>query len=289
MRIGYLCKYAPVELLQSMGAQTVRIMPEAADFSQADMLMHTNMCSFIKGVLEEFSLSEGAAAPSAFSAASENIESDTERKPFDGILLTNCCDSTRRLYDVLKRKYPEKFIYMIDVPRMTGKAAEAFYADSLKELIKAYEAYSGVSFRSEEFIRVISSLKGDEEKNDDAGRAANEEAEPKIRIGLMGARASRGVLEMIHNYNIEVLFDMTCTGVKREFQIPEALMSESAAGEGLADSAPLLEDYADQLLRQTPCMRMHDIHPRQELLEAFSDQLYGIIYHTVKFLSLIHI
>lgn len=69
MRIGYLCKYAPVELLQSMGAETVRIMPEAADFSQADMLMHTNMCSFIKGVLEEFSLSESAAAPSPFSAA----------------------------------------------------------------------------------------------------------------------------------------------------------------------------------------------------------------------------
>ena len=61
MRIGYLCKYAPIELLESMGAEVVRIMPQAADFNQADMLMHANMCSFIKGVLEEVSLSQRAA------------------------------------------------------------------------------------------------------------------------------------------------------------------------------------------------------------------------------------
>ena len=54
MKIGYLCKYAPIEVLQSMGAEVERVMPEVTDFSQADMLMHANMCSFIKGVLEEF-------------------------------------------------------------------------------------------------------------------------------------------------------------------------------------------------------------------------------------------
>lgn len=28
MKIGYLCKYAPIEVLQSMGAEVERIMPK---------------------------------------------------------------------------------------------------------------------------------------------------------------------------------------------------------------------------------------------------------------------
>ena len=54
MKIGYLCKYAPVEILRFMGAETELVMPDVIDFSRSDRLMHTNMCSFIKGVLEEF-------------------------------------------------------------------------------------------------------------------------------------------------------------------------------------------------------------------------------------------
>ena len=90
MKIGYLCKYAPIEVLQSMGAEVERVMPEVTDFSQADMLMHANMCSFIKGVLEEFESGETGGAP-----------------VYGGLLLTNCCDSTRRLYDVMKERYPD--------------------------------------------------------------------------------------------------------------------------------------------------------------------------------------
>ena len=56
--------------------------------------MHPNMCSFTKAVLE-----------------------DPAVKEMDGIILTSCCDSVRRLYDVLVRMYPDKFIYMLDVPR----------------------------------------------------------------------------------------------------------------------------------------------------------------------------
>lgn len=344
MRIGYLCKYAPIELLESMGAEVVRIMPQAADFNQADMLMHANMCSFIKGVLEEVSLSQRAAG-----------ETDAERRPFDGILLTNCCDSTRRLYDVLKKEYPEKFIYMIDVPRTTGRGAEAFFADSMKAMIKAYESHSGVSFSIPEFSRAISysenggasGTAGNEtqvfgmtthaaSENGGAPGAAGQQVKDEfgknsseICIGLMGARCSRGVLDMIHNYNIEVLFDMTCTGVNREFQIPKELLSEHEASnasrsmeekakekekaeedrtgvDGAADTGGkgrktegsvdgdnmegkqpdgdlLLEAYAGHLLLQTPCMRMHDIQPRQKILEDVQDRLDGIIYHTVKF------
>ena len=53
--------------------------PDVTNFNQADMKMHPNICSFAKGVLEEMM-----------------------QEDYEGIILTTCCDSIRRLYDVLK-------------------------------------------------------------------------------------------------------------------------------------------------------------------------------------------
>ncbi len=339
MRIGYLCKYAPVELLQAMGAETVRIMPEAADFSQADMLLHANLCSFIKGVFEEIFLCERAADATGdgtdFAAyghsadvSSPFAERFSERKPFDGILLTNCCDSTRRLYDILKKNYPEKFVCLIDVPRTAGNAAKSFFAGSMETLVEEYAKFSGADFDLQAFYAALSpsadvgmphGMKGDGQPAETCGHVTEadgqpaeacghvteadgqpaeacghvteadrqpaeacgreievhgqEEGRPGICVGLMGARCSRGVLEMIYHYNIRVLFDLTCTGVDRALKIPT----------GLTAGRTLLETYAGQLLLQTPCMRMKDISAREKLFKSFSDRLDGIIYHTVKF------
>lgn len=87
--LGYICKYAPVEVFEAMGETVQRIEPQVTNFNQADMKMHPNICSFAKGVLEEVSKGE-----------------------YDGIILTTCCDSIRRLYDVLKEEMQEKFIYI---------------------------------------------------------------------------------------------------------------------------------------------------------------------------------
>ncbi len=51
--IGYVCKYAPVEALEAMGAEMVRVEPSATNFDRADAMMHPNVCSYAKAVLEE--------------------------------------------------------------------------------------------------------------------------------------------------------------------------------------------------------------------------------------------
>ena len=51
--LGYICKYAPVEVFESMGVQVERIEPDVTNFNQAEIRMHPNICSFAKGVLEE--------------------------------------------------------------------------------------------------------------------------------------------------------------------------------------------------------------------------------------------
>ena len=51
--IGYVCKYTPVEVFEAMGVEIGRIQPEVTNFNQADTLMHPNICSFTKSVLED--------------------------------------------------------------------------------------------------------------------------------------------------------------------------------------------------------------------------------------------
>ena len=62
-----------------MGTQMERIEPDVTNFNQAEIRMHPNICSFDKGVLEE-----------------------VMKKDYEGVILTTCGDSIRRLYDVLK-------------------------------------------------------------------------------------------------------------------------------------------------------------------------------------------
>lgn len=44
-----------------------------------------------------------------------------------------------------------------------------------------------------------------------------------------------------------------------------------------------MEEYSSLLLGQIPCLRMADIQKRRELITSASENLDGIIYHTVKF------
>ena len=71
--LGYICKYAPIEVFLSMGTEMKRIEPSVTNFTQADMKMHPNICSFAKGVLE-----------------------DVLANDYEGVILTTCCDSIRR-------------------------------------------------------------------------------------------------------------------------------------------------------------------------------------------------
>lgn len=102
--IGYVCKYTPVEVFEAMGVEIGRIQPEVTNFNQADTLMHPNICSFTKSVLE-----------------------DVLAGDYEGVVLTTCCDSIRRLYDVLKQQCPDKFLYLLDVPRKVNDFSTEMY------------------------------------------------------------------------------------------------------------------------------------------------------------------
>ena len=234
--IGYICKYAPIEVLESMGAKMERIEPDVTNFSQAEIRMHPNICSFAKGVLET-----------------------VMEKDYEGIILTTCCDSIRRLYDVLKEEFPDKFIDMLDTPRLVKEVGVDLYEQRIRAMIRAYEEFSGESFDEKVFLEY---LKGKEEPQQNGVK------DRSLNIGILGARANENIGKILEQRGANVAFDLTCTGVGRRL---------------FWDEKEPLKEYARGLLSQFPCMRMEQAANRDELIRRYADSVDGIIYHTVQF------
>lgn len=131
--IGYVCKYAPLEIFEAMGTETGRIQPQVTNFNQADTLMHPNVCSFAKAVLEEV------------------MGNDV----YEGLVLTTCCDSMRRLYDNLKEQFPDKFIYICDVPRKVTDLSVKVYEKSLRRMIAAYRGVQRKTFQEDALFNLL--------------------------------------------------------------------------------------------------------------------------------------
>ena len=234
--LGYICKYAPIEVFEAMGVEMKRMEPEVTNFNQADILMHPNICSFTKGLLEDVFMNE-----------------------YEGIVLTTCCDSIRRLYDVLKEKMPDKFIYMLDTPRVTKDAGVVLYEQRIRDMIRAYEEFSGKKFDENKLRELI------KKRQEEQSIARKEDA---LNIGIVGARANDSIKRILEERNVHVTFDVTCTGLVRKL---------------LLDEENVLRGYARGLLSQFPCMRMEEASNRDELLKQYAESVDGIIYHTVQF------
>ena len=234
--LGYICKYAPVEIFESMGVEMKRIEPNVTNFNQAEIRMHPNICSFAKGVLEEMMSGE-----------------------YEGVILTTCCDSIRRLYDVLREEFPDKFIYMLDTPRITKDAGITLYEQRILDMIHEYEDFSGKTFSEEGFLNYIRGL---QEQQQYAVK------DHTLNIGIIGARANESIKKILKENNANIAFDLTCTGLGRKI---------------LVDENELLTAYTRGLLSQFPCMRMEQAANRDELVRRSAGSVDGIIYHTVQF------
>ena len=111
----YVCKYTPVELLRALGGdcEILNEMPES--FDRAEQVAHPNICGFGKSVLEE--------------VLAGNIKE---------LVLVNCCDTIRSVYDILKDSGQMDFLYMIDMLHCDIECSRERTAAQLKELAETY-------------------------------------------------------------------------------------------------------------------------------------------------------
>lgn len=228
--VGYICKYTPVEIIEAFGEEPLRLESGYKSHEYAEALIHSNICSFAKGVLESI------------------IENNIEE-----VILTACCDSIKRLYDVLKDRV--KFAYLLDLPRKKDPISIDLFYNEIVEFIKAYQGFKNKDFAEENLLKILANERVDK------GKELGE------NIAVLGARLKEDVIEKLRSSCTANVMNFTCTGEERVFNI-EAKDN-------------LLRSYAESLLNLTPCMRM--VEDRSRLLNG---KFRGIIYNTIKFCDL---
>ena len=270
----YVCKYTPLELMLAFGAGFEAPNNDVPDFSKSEPLIHQNLCSHAKmlvldllrdpeanNVRSDQQTTEhtgGAGSTSQMTAHADSAGSICQASGHTGgtysapqkessirreLILTNCCDSIRRVLDSV----PEdrfSFRQMLDLPHTNHGYAIDLYTRQLIRLISRYSAYCGHSYDR-------AMLTESWRKNAEAWQELLHE-NAALRLSLV---------------------NLTCGGLRP--------LPEPPADVEKLDEEDLIRAYATALLSQVPCMRMEDVSGRTRLLRLKG--LRGIIYHSVKF------
>lgn len=229
----YVCKYTPIELLKAFGAECANMNEMPEGFELADQIAHPNICGFGKALLEA-----------------------VLRGSVKELVLVNCCDTIRSVYDVLEASGKLDFLYLLDMLHSQGECSRERIAHQLKGLAKAYGAYRGTSFDRQAFC--------------EAFQPAEKISGPHLRV--LGARMGTELFQMVEEAMPYPVKNATCVNNR---SVGEQKPPEDVDFDGL------MEWYAGELLGQAPCMRMADNTGRKQLYN--DPNLKGIIYHTVKF------
>ena len=229
----YVCKYTPIELLEAFGGECQNLNEMPQGFDHADQIAHPNICGFGKALLE--------------AVMSGKVKE---------LVLVNCCDTIRSVYDILEDSGKLDFLYMIDVLHCDAECSRERTAVQLKGLAKAYGEYKGTRFDEEKFRQAFK----------------KPERIVKPHISVLGARMGNELFDMVQKSMPYPVENDTCVNNRSvgEAEPPKDLEFDE-----------LMAWYAKDLLGQNPCMRMMDHSGRKRL---YNDPgLKGIIYHTVKF------
>ncbi|WP_446899728.1 acyl-CoA dehydratase activase [Clostridium sp. LBM24168] len=234
--IGYVCKYTPIQIIEAFDESVVKIDPHVRNFNNTETIMHPNICTYAKAVLEE--------------CIDSNIYN---------VVLVNCCDSIKRLYDVMKDNSKFKFVYMIDVPRKRNRASDLLMKKQIEKFINFMEQFTGKRFDEDKFINRVNSHSA--KRNFESSN---------INIAIMGSRIRESTVKQIEDAGASVDFNFTCTG---NFERSTRLLKNE----------DFLLGYSSFLLNSFPCMRMVDNRERIKILNENLEDVDGIVYHTTKF------
>lgn len=266
-KVGYCCTYVPVELIQAAGFLPKRIVPPRGE--KDEVALDPNLCPYLKAVYRRLS-EEGLR----------------------GIVLINCCDGMRRLYDAV-RHFLGLEAFLMDVPRRITPAAIEYFRESLGELASWLGRLAGRGISPRDLMQTIRDcnasraaffrklrerprmgdvlrvLKGGfpPPQGELAGLRPREE-EGRVRILVTGSMLEAdGLLDLIEERGGEVVLDV-CSGPRAPEEVPER--------------GDPLDALADAYLRKPPCARVEG-RRRWSFLEGTIAQVDGVISYTPKF------
>ena len=128
--IGYLCSYAPEELIFAAGCHPMRLFSAKADIQLADNHLQAYCCSLVRGILED--------------ALAGNLDY------LDGTVFPHTCDSIQRLSDIWRLNMDFSFFADVIMPaKLTSKASRTYMATVLEKLRDDLERWTGTSITDE--------------------------------------------------------------------------------------------------------------------------------------------
>lgn len=135
---GYFCTYTPEELLDAAGIHAVRLFGGTEDITQADTLIQSFVCPFVRGVLD-------MALKGGFDF-------------LDGVVHAYTCDATCGLYGIWQRNIKTDFTYTYSPPYFSSTASIGYQVREFEKLKAALEKVVGFLITDEaisESIRTI--------------------------------------------------------------------------------------------------------------------------------------
>jgi len=122
--IGYMCSYAPEELIYAAGFHPMRLFSSKSDIVLAENHLQAYCCSLVRGVLED---------------------SLSGRLDFlDGTVFPHTCDSIQRLSDIWRMNGRYEFFADVILPvKLNSQSARIYMLDVLTKFKKDLETAAG--------------------------------------------------------------------------------------------------------------------------------------------------
>jgi benzoyl-CoA reductase/2-hydroxyglutaryl-CoA dehydratase subunit BcrC/BadD/HgdB len=123
-KLGWVSVSTPEEIIHAAGALPYRITGEGRPYyPKASTMMHRNLCPYVLSCFEEI------------------LEGDHDFAM--GAVLVNACDGRRRMFDVWSHFERNRFIHMLDLPKVVTAASIRYFAAQLREMVSALEPATG--------------------------------------------------------------------------------------------------------------------------------------------------
>lgn len=293
---GYMCSYAPQELLHAAGYLPIRILGRIGETTRADELLQAFSCSFARSVLD--SALEG-------------------EWPFLSLVMfSHTCDTMQNVADLWRAHTPDTEVLIVSTPSRTdSEAAVRYYTAELERVRKVLEKQCG-PISDEKLRETLALFEEHRQVMQELYRV--HAANPGRITGAQMMHVNLAAFLMDHAEHLELVQNLI--KALKSVDIPEAdtlprvfvtgsmcrhaafieLMEDAGCrvvGDDLCvgsrsyaftnvDGATPLETIARSYLARTPCPAFHNAthQPGDALIEAVArDKAQGVIFLLTSF------
>jgi predicted CoA-substrate-specific enzyme activase len=301
-RIGYLCAFTPIELLNAAGVRHVRLFKAGGPgvVSAGELFTQSVFCDFSKSCIGFFQTG------------------DPIYKALDKVYSFHTCGSMKRVSEILDQFAPTK---MLNLPKLRDSLqSREFFRNELLNLKQDLESITGREIqdgavgeqivlynklrrllkniselrkrahppiRGSEFIELVRGyyyippedlLPVCQDIYTQREAAPDNESSGRFRImaaGSIMADGDRKLLELVENeFGLQVVVEDHCAGVKPFYQT-------------IAENLDLYRALADGYMDQAPCARMKTLDDSVEFAGRLAQEYRadGVLYVSLKFCS----